>query len=263
MDLVLFLATVKKISTTTVSVIRLVDYFAKNDPSHVKERLARSLEMMSEYMREKHQSTDPGDAWRNDWFAENQVSNRRTAFRLLEKTIKEIINDAEEKKSKYIAKFWVNICLTSNADIDESTAFSYLETIESFSWRQLCIIGVVILYKNKEVNMSPIDVAEGNIGAVEEKDVEQIQMSQDELTRFYSISRDFQKLIDNKYLQTTISENVDRNEPFLDSLHAEQIPDYTRRLHSLMNLDEVPIEEIVKTFSIWNVRPKKSEERHV
>ena len=60
MDLVLFLATVKKISTTTVSVIRLVDYFAKNDPIHVKERLARSLEIMSEYMREKHQSTDPG-----------------------------------------------------------------------------------------------------------------------------------------------------------------------------------------------------------
>ena len=46
--------------------------------------------------------------------------------------------------------------------------------------------------------MSPIGVAEGNIGAVEEKDAEQIQMSQDEWTRFYSISRDFQKLIDNK-----------------------------------------------------------------
>ena len=98
MDLELFLATVKKISTTTVSVIRLVDYFAKNDPIHIKERLARSLEMMSEYMREKHQSKDPGDAWRNDWFAENQVSNRRIAFRLLEKTIKEIINDSEERK---------------------------------------------------------------------------------------------------------------------------------------------------------------------
>lgn len=53
MDLVLFFETVKKISATTVSVIRLVDYFAKNDPIHVKERLARSLEMMSEYMHEK------------------------------------------------------------------------------------------------------------------------------------------------------------------------------------------------------------------
>ena len=83
LDLVLFLATLQKISSTVVSVIRLVDYFAKNDPIHVKERLARSLEMMSEYMEEKHQSTDPEDVWRNDWFAENQVSNRRTAFSII------------------------------------------------------------------------------------------------------------------------------------------------------------------------------------
>ena len=89
MDLVLFLTTLKKISTTTVSVIRLVDYFAKNDPIHVKERLARSLEMMSEYMHEKNKSKDPGDAWRNDWFPENEISNNRIPHRLLEKTIKE------------------------------------------------------------------------------------------------------------------------------------------------------------------------------
>ena len=187
------------------------------------------------------------------------MSNHRTLRRLIEKTVKEIINDSQESKSEHIAKFLVNICLTSNADIDEATAFSYFEMIESLSWRQLCIIGVVILCENKEVNMSPIGVAAGNIGAVEEKEVEHIQMSQDELTRFYSISRDFQKLIDNKYLQTTIAENVDRNEPFLDSLHVEQIPDYTRRLHSLMNLNEIPIKDIVKTFSPWECKPRKSE----
>ena len=52
MDLELFLATVKKISTTIASVIRLVDYFAGHQPIHVKERLARSLELMLEYMNE-------------------------------------------------------------------------------------------------------------------------------------------------------------------------------------------------------------------
>ena len=61
MDLIFF-GYYKKTSTTTVSVIRLVDYFAKNDPIHVKERLARSLELMSKYMREKHQSKAPADA---------------------------------------------------------------------------------------------------------------------------------------------------------------------------------------------------------
>ena len=101
----------------------------------------------------KHQSKDPGDTWRNDWFPENQVSNPRIAFRLLEKTVKEIINDSEERKSEYIAKFWVNICLTSNSDIDEATAFEYLKAIESLSSRQLCIIRLVILNSQNKINM--------------------------------------------------------------------------------------------------------------
>ena len=253
--------TLPQIIGTTGSILSITDYFARHHPAHTKEHLARNLVLMSEYMREKqHQSKDPGDTWRNDWFSENQVSNPRVLRRLLDKTVKEIINDSAERKSKYIAKFWVNICLTSNADIDEATAFSYLEVIESLSWRQLCIIEVVILYENKEVNMSPIGVVEGNIGAVEEKDLKHIQRSQDEWTRFYSIGRDFKKLIDNNYLETSIPINVDRNEPFLDSLHAEQIPDSTRRLHSLMNLHEIPDGDIEKTFSIWKVKRRKSEE---
>ena len=254
MDLVLFLATLQKISTTTVSVIRLVDYFAKNDPIHVKERLARSLEMMSEYMREKHQSTDSEDAWRNDWFAENQVSNRRTAFRLLEKTIKEIINDSEERKSEYIAKFWVNICRTSNADIDEATAFSYLEAIESLSWRQLCIIRLVILYENKKVKMDSIDEAEA------EKWIE--QMPQDDQTRFYSISREYENLKNNKCFEVDNPMRASGIQPPLLLLRPElaHATPYTRRFHSLMNLHEIPDGDIEKTFSIWKVKRRKSEE---
>ena len=246
MDLVLFLATVKKISTTTVSVIRLVDYFAKNDPIHVKERLARSLEMMSEYMHEKHQSKDPGDAWRNDWFAENQVSNRRIAFRLLEKTVKEIINDSEERKSEYIAKFWVNICLTSNSDIDEATAFSYFEIIESLSWRQLCIIRLIVLKNQVEIRRLSV------------KDVE--EMPQDEQTKFYSISREYQNLMDDRYIEgASVSQLTEIHEPFVDFPGSGLLPESIHRLHSLMNLDEIPIEDLVKTFSPWNVRPRKSE----
>ena len=254
MDLVLFLATVKKISTTTVSVIRLVDYFAKNDPIHVKERLARSLELMSKYMREKHQSKAPGDAWRNDWFAENQVPNRRTAFRLLEKTIKEIINDSQEIKSEHIAKFWVNICLTSNSDIDEATAFSYLEAIEPLSWRQLCIIRLVILYEDKKVKMDSIDEAE--------KEEWIKQMPQDDQTRFYSISREYENLANSKYFEVENPIRASKIQPPLLLLRPElaQTTPYTRRLHSLMNLHEIPDGDIEQTFSIWNVRLKKPEE---
>ena len=142
------LETLSLIIGTTGSTLSIIDYFARHQPIHVKEYLARSLEMMSEYMREKHQSKDPGDTWRNDWFSGNQVSNPRVLRRLLDKTVKEITNDSAERKSKYIAKFWVNICLTSNSDIDEATAFSYLEVIESLSWRQLCIIRLVLPPEN-------------------------------------------------------------------------------------------------------------------
>lgn len=249
MDLVLFLTTLKKISTTTVSVIRLVDYFAKNDPIHVKERLAHSLEMMSEYMNEKNKSKDPGDTWRNDWFAENQVFNRRTAFRLLEKTVKEIINDSEERKSEHIAKFWVNVCLTSNAHIDEATAFSYFETIDALSWRQLCIVRLILLCENREAYFHHVS----------DEDVR--QMPQDERTRFYSIGRDYQNLMNDRYIEgASVPQSAEIHEPFVRFPGSGSLPDYTKRLHSLMNLHEIQDRDIERTFSIWNVTVKKSEE---
>ena len=242
--------TLPQIIGTTGSILSITDYFARHHPAHTKEHLARNLELMSEYMREKqHQSKDPGDTWRNDWFSENQVSNPRVLRRLLDKTVKEIINDSAERKSKYIAKFWVNICLTSNADIDEATAFSYLETIESLSWRQLCIIRFLILHENQEVDSDEIS----------DDGVE--QMSQDEQTSFYVISREFEKLVNDSYIEAAPLPRDEKNEdPFLICPSYGILPVYTRRLHSLMNLHEIPIEDIVKTFSPWNVKPRKSEE---
>lgn len=115
-----------KVTSTGISMTKsgiwIIDYFARHEPVHVKERLGRSLGLMSKYMREENQ----GGTWRNDWFAENDVSNNRIPHRLFEKTIKGIINDSEERKSEHIAKFWLNICRTSNSDIDEAcSAYAY------------------------------------------------------------------------------------------------------------------------------------------
>ena len=242
MDLEPVLETIPKIIATHTGKL-VYNYLA----SRVKERIERNWELMSKDMREK---VAQGDPLRNDWFAENEVSNNHIPFRLLEKTIREISSDSAERKSKYIAKFWVNICLTSNADIDEATAFSYLETIESLSWRQLCMIRLAILSENKEVDIDSVP---------NEKYLE--QMPQDEQTRFYSIGREFEKLMDDRYVQSVsmlIDENT--NDPFLERPIFLPLPAYTRRLHSLMNLDEIPIKEIIKTFSPWKVRPRKSEE---
>ena len=241
MDPIVFLGSVKKISATTLSIIRLIDYFAGHEPLHVKERLGRSLELMSEYINEKNQSKNPGDAWRNDWFPENQVSDHPTLRRLIEKTVKEIINDSQESKSEHIAKFLVNVCLTSNADIDEATAFSYFETIESLSWRQLCIIRLIGLCKSHEVEIRRLSI----------KDVE--EMPQDERTKFYSISREYQNLMNDRYIEgSSVPQRGDIHEPFVDFPGFGSLPDYTKRLHSLMNLDDVLIDDVVEIFSPWN-----------
>ena len=238
-----------KTTSSGISIIRssiwIIDYFARHEPVHVKERLGHSLEMMSKRMREEDQ---PG-TWRNDWFAENEVSGNRISNQLLEKTIKGIINDSEERKSEYIATFLLNICRTSNANIDEATAFAYFETIESLSWRQLCIIRLIAL-NEKEVD---------DFRRISTEDVE--QMPQDERTKFYSISREYQNLMDDRYIEgASVPHNTESYEPFVDFPGSGWLPDYTKRLHSLMNLHEIQDRDIEKTFSIWNVRLKKSKE---
>ena len=235
-----------EIITTTGSGLAIIDFCLKKVPDHVKERLRRSLERMSEYINEKNQSEDPGDTWRNDWFSENQVSGHRVPRRLFEKTINGIIDDSAERKSDYVAKFWVNVCLTSNADIDKDTAFSYFETIETLSWRQLCIIRLIVLCRDGEVDTEQIDHRE--------------QIHPSDLTNFYAIGRDFQHLIDNHYVSAaSIPRYSDIGEVSLRSPGNGQLQGYTERLHSLMNLDEIPITEIEEMFSIWNVKRKEAD----
>lgn len=218
--------------------LKIGKYFVSNLSNHGEERLERTLKQMSKYINKK----DKEDTWRNDWFAENDVSNKRIPLRLLEKTVKEIINDSEERKSEYITKFWVNICLTSNSDIDESTAFLYLETIESLSCQQLCIIRLIFLKIDREVDSCSID------------DVE--QMAKDQQTKFYSISRDYETLMDKHFIEKAPSVLRIGENPFLGNPSYGLLPDYMLRLYSLMNLDDIPNEDIVKTFSPWNVRLK-------
>ena len=240
MDLKPILKNLPEIITTTSSALKIIKHFVPDQPDYIKARLERVWKPAQEYMREK---IDHGDSLRDDWFSENQGSNRRIPLRLIEKTIKEIINDSEERKSKYVAKFYINISCTSNSNIDEATAFSYLDTIESLSWRQLCLIRLVILCENKEVDTCPIKERE--------------QMSQNDRSRFYFISREFDSLIKSGYLQLSEPSLTMHAEPYLRDPSRAWTIEYTRRLHSLMNLCEIPMKEIVETFSLWNVIPKK------
>ena len=236
------LATIPKIIATHTGKMTY-NYLA----SRVKERIERNWKLMSKYMGEK---VDQGDPLRNDWFAENEVLNNRVPFGLLEKTIREISNDSEERKSPHIAKFWVNICLTSNADIDEATAFSYLETIESLSWRQLCIIRIIALNKNKKIDRH---------SKISDEKVE--NLSDDQRMKFHAIGREYQELMENHYIDGTTMPHVSsqdkwNREPWLDAPELWGMPNYTKRLHDLMDLNEISDREITETFSIWGVKLK-------
>lgn len=224
---------------------KTVFYFASNQPEHVRERVERRFIQMSKYLHKKVQD----DPLRNDWFSENEVSNKRILSGLLEKTINGIINDSQDKKSEYIGKFYVNICLTSNSDIDEATAFSYLETIESLSWRQFCIIRLIFLYGDQKVSINRINIMD---------DIEEMPI--DLQTRFYSISRDYDNLMKSNYISgPAVPQSSENKEPCLPNPGSGLLPNYILRLHALMNLDELPIEDIVKTFSIWNVKLRQSD----
>ena len=58
----------------------------------------------------------------------------------------------------------------------------------------------------------------------------------------------------------SVPTNTENKDLFVDNPGSGWFPDATKRLHSLMNLHEIPIEDIVQTFSPWKVRPRKSEE---
>lgn len=88
------LATIPKIIATHTGKLAY-NYLA----GRVKERIERNWELMSKDMREK---VAQGDPLRNDWFAENEVLNNHIPFRLLEKTIREITNDSEERKARIL-----------------------------------------------------------------------------------------------------------------------------------------------------------------
>ena len=95
----------------------------------------------------------------------------------------------------------------------------------------------------------------------EEKEEWIKQMPKDNQTRFYSISREYENLANSKYFEVENPMRYSKIQPALLLLRPElaQTTPYTHRLHSLMNLNEIPDGEIEKTFSIWDVKRRKSE----
>ena len=231
-------------SVVKTVVLRIFRHVILNQPDHVIERVFNSFSLGQEYNDKKLQC---GDTIRADWYFDNDNN-----VKFVEKMVKQLISDTQGKKSEYITKFYVNIRFSSNDDIDEHTAFSYLETIDSLSWRQFCIIRLIALNDNEKIDRH---------SNISDEKVE--NLSDDQRMTFHTIGREYRELMDNHYIDGTSMPHVSsqdkwNKEPWLDSPELWGMPNYTKRLHDLMGLNEIPNREITETFSIWGVKLKKS-----
>ena len=223
---------------------RIFRHVILNQPDHVIERVFNSFSSAQEYNDKKLQC---GETLRGDWYYDNHND-----VKFAEDMVRQTISDTQGKKSEYITKFHVNIRFSSNDDIDEHTAFSYLEAIESLSWRQLCIIRLIALNDNEKIDRH---------SNISDEKVE--NLSDHQRMAFHAIGREYQELMDNHYIDGTAMSHVwsqDKwnREPWLDSPELWGMPNYTKRLHDLMDLNEISDREITETFSIWGVKLKKS-----
>ena len=186
-----------------------------------------------------------GEEFRKDGFFEQTPTNRSNFEEVIESTLKKVMDTTEEQKIKFKANLTENIHFDQDLDID--TYRQILKDLDELTYRQLCIIRLVVLCENRGVDMIPI--------GMDEKSIE--QMSQAEQTKFHSISRDFQEMMGDNYLAGVQCMKTDDGKPCLRSPSQMHSTYPSERLYSFANLNEIPIEDIEKTFSIWGVRSKK------
>lgn len=218
------------------------DYFPYilNQPEHVRDIIEYSLKQTSEYLNKK--LLDPNESIRGDWYSEDSITDNGS-FRILELTIKDIINSNDKAKSIYTAYFWANVNRTCNADIDIQTAYKYFNVIESISYRKLCIIKLSFEYKigNGYWDYDEINTENFN------------KLGLQDQTPFYSISQDIDDLYDLDIL-TGASISTLNERKFVPRIPLAT--PFGKRLYELMNLNEILDRDITSTFSLWNVRPK-------
>ena len=151
------------------------------------------------------------------------------------------MDTTEEPKVKLMASLTENIHFDEDLDMD--TYRQILKDLDELTYRQLCMIRLISLGERK------VDIDSIN-------DIEQVP--QNERTRFYSIGREYENLMDNHYIMgASIPRYTGVDDPFVRNPGSGSLPGNTKRLDQFANLDEIPIEDIIEVFSLWNVRPRE------
>ena len=189
------------------------------------------------------QRSNDGEEFRKDGFFEETPTNRSNFEEVIESTLKKVMDTTEEPKVKFMASLTENIHFDEGLDMD--TYRQILKDIDELTYRQLCIIRLATLYENRKV-----------IGHIDDEKWEE-QIPQNERARFHSISRDFEEMmVDESYLDGVRGGKTEDGEPCMLRPSLARGTYQTKRLYSFANLCEIPIEDIVEMFSLWNVRPK-------
>ena len=191
------------------------------------------------------QELKDGKEFRKDGFFEETPTNRSNWEEAVESTLKKVMDATDEPKIRFMGYLTKNVHF--NQDIDIGTYRQLLNDLDELSYRQLCIIRLIVLSRNDKVDIDSINNIE--------------QVPQSERTRFYSIGRDYEYLMDNHYIWgASIPRYSEHNDPFASNPVFASLPDSTERFHQFVNLDKIPPEDIEDAFSMWNVRVHKSEE---
>ena len=189
------------------------------------------------------QRSKKGEDFRSDGFFEETPTNRSNFEEVVESTLKKVMDTTEEPKVKFMASLTENIHFDEGLDMD--TYRQILKDLDELTYRQLCIIRLAILYEDRKV-----------IGYIDDEKWEE-QIPQNERARFHSISRDFEEMmVDESYLDGVRGMKTEDGEPCMFRPSLAHSTYQAKRLYSFANLCEIPIEDIVEMFLLWNVRPK-------
>ncbi|MDE0636594.1 MAG: hypothetical protein OXI43_12205 [Candidatus Poribacteria bacterium] len=192
------------------------------------------------------QRSNAGEEFRKDGFFEETPTNRSNFEEVVESTLKTVMAATEEPKVKFMANLTENVHFDEDLDMD--TYRQILKDIDELTYRQLCIIRLATLYEKRKI-----------IGHIDDEKWEE-QIPQNERARFHSISRDFEEMmVDESYLDGVRGMKTEEGEPCMFRPSLAHRTYQAKRLYSFANLCEISIEDIVEMFSLWNVRPRKSE----
>ena len=101
------------------------------------------------------QRSKNGEEFRKDGFFEETSTNRSSFEEVIESTLKKVMDTTEEPKIKFMASVTENVHFDEDLDID--TYRQILKDLNELSYRQLCIIRLIILSENQEVDISHIN----------------------------------------------------------------------------------------------------------